>query len=101
MYVISELISDEAQQRSNAALSFYDERLKPLLEPQENGRMVAIHLPSGEYLIEDTYPCALQALRELHPAGMIIALHIGPSLQAPAIYRAFAHRGEQGAEPMK
>ena len=102
MSAISGLISDEALQRSNAAAhSFYNERLKPLLEPHENGRMVAVHLPSGEYIVEDTYPCALQALRELHPAGIIVALRIGPSSEAPAIYRAFAHGDKESAEPMK
>ena len=92
MSATSELIPDEELQRiSEAGHALYDERLKSALEPQENGRMVVVHLDSGGYAVDDTYPRALRELRKTHPKGMTVALRIGPASESPAVYRAFVH----------
>ena len=68
MSATSELISDEELKRiSDAGQTIYDERLKALMEPQENGRMVVIHLDTGDHAVEDTYPRALRSLRKPTP----------------------------------
>lgn len=33
---------------------FYEEKLKPILEPQENGKFVSIEPESGEYFVAQT-----------------------------------------------
>ena len=95
MSATGELIPDEELRRiSEAGRALYEERLKSVLEHQENNRIVVIHLDSGGYAVDDTYPRALRELRKTHPQGMTVALRIGPYLEAPSIYRAFAHHDQ-------
>ena len=41
--------------------------------------MVAVHLASGDYAVEDTYPRALRLLRARQPQGMTAVLRVGAS----------------------
>ncbi len=59
------------------ALDLYDNRLKPLLEPGENGRFVAIHPETDSYATGASAKEATRRLRETHPTGRVASLRIG------------------------
>ena len=62
---------------------FYEEHLKPILEPQENGKFVAIEPESEEYFIGTT---ALEALKKgngAFPEKILFLARIG----FPAAYK--------------
>lgn len=54
------------------------ERLKPLLEPVHNGKVVAIHVDSGDHVVAGTSGAAMRAMRKRRPAGQLALLTIGP-----------------------
>lgn len=67
---------DEVTQRG---LEIYNGRLKSLLEPAQNGRVVAIHVDTGDYVVADSSPEALRAMRKIHPTGLLFRYTIGPA----------------------
>ncbi len=59
--------------------AIYEERLKPLLEPGQSGKAVAIHVDSGDYAVGENHSDAARALLARHePDGRIVTLTIGP-----------------------
>jgi hypothetical protein len=58
-------------------MEVYDQRLKPILEPQQNGRFVAIAVEDGDYEVADTSVEAGLALRERHPAAVFYEARVG------------------------
>ena len=64
---------DEIERRG---LAIY-ETIKPLLEPAENGRVVAIHIDSGDYATGRNSPQARTAIRFRHPKGQLLLMDIG------------------------
>jgi hypothetical protein len=72
-------ITDEERQRiSHAAWDIYNGKLKPVLEPERNGQIVAIHIDSGDFEIARNSPDARFALRRRHRRGPIVTMDIGP-----------------------
>ena len=65
---------DEIERRG---LAIY-ETIRPLLEPAENGRVLAIHIDSGDYATGRNSPQARAALRLRHPEGQLLLMDIGP-----------------------
>ena len=63
----------DATERGRA---MYD-RLQPQLEPLQDGKAVAIHLNSGEYIIADTLPEARRRMYRQRPDGMLYSRTIG------------------------
>jgi hypothetical protein len=47
----------------------YDRRLKSLLEPQHDGRIVAIHIPTEDYFLGDSLLEVSDRLRERYPGA--------------------------------
>ena len=45
----------------------YEERIKPLVEPQENGKFIVIDIESGDYELDDEMLVASDRLRERRP----------------------------------
>jgi len=64
------------------ARAFYESRLKAILEPEQNGRAVAIHVDSGDYVVADTHTAAGKAMDDLHPDGLFVTMTIGPPTAA-------------------
>lgn len=60
------------------ARSIYDVQLKARLEPENNGKAVAVHVDSGDYIVADTHTAAGKAMDERHPEGLFVTLTIGP-----------------------
>jgi hypothetical protein len=65
------------------ARAIYEERLRVLLEPQDSGKAVAVHVDTGDYAIGETHSEAARALLARHaPDGRIVTLTIGPPTDA-------------------
>lgn len=77
---------------SEQGFAYYNERLKSLLEPEQNGRVVAIHLASGDYAVAANSPSAMRALRDKQPEGMIMTMVIGPERDDPTLDRMLARQ---------
>ncbi|MDP6359007.1 MAG: hypothetical protein QF473_28060 [Planctomycetota bacterium] len=48
----------------------YEQDLKSLIEPSENGKFVAIHTPSGDYALGETLIDATDQLRKRWPEAV-------------------------------
>jgi hypothetical protein len=62
--------ASELHAPSERGQALYDSQVKPLLEPDYNGKWVAIHLDTGDYALGSSSPEALRALRPKRPKGM-------------------------------
>lgn len=58
--------------------TLYEERLREKLEAERLGEAVAIHLESGDYVVNRRWAKAMNELRKLHPAGEVFTRFIGP-----------------------
>jgi hypothetical protein len=73
------ITQEELDRLSDRGQTIYDQRLKGTLEPEHNGKTVAIHLESGDYAIGKHSPGAMRAIRKRCPDGMIVTMKIGPT----------------------
>ncbi len=74
-YTIDE-IGDRAEK-------IYQEQIKPLVEPQENGKFIAIDIESGDYEIANKLIVASHRLRDRHPESVRFGARVG----YPSAYR--------------
>ncbi len=65
---------DEIGRRAKAV---YEARIRAEVEPQFDGKIVAIDVDSGDYEIDDTILAATRRLKERRPAGTFFALRVG------------------------
>ena len=65
-------------QLAQKALTIYETHLKAVLEPEYNGKVVAVHVDSGDYIVADTHTTAGKAMDDLHLEGLFVTLTIGP-----------------------
>ena len=68
------------REAAKAGECLYEERLKPMLEPTHNGKLVAIHIPSREYFLGESLLEVSDRLREKYPQaapGEIYARGVG------------------------
>ena len=59
--------------------AIYEGKLKVILEPEYNGKVVAIHLDTGDYAVAGNSPYARRNLRIRRPSGLIYVTDVGPS----------------------
>jgi hypothetical protein len=69
----------ELEQQAKRGRAIYDERIKPLVEPEYDGQIVAIHLDSGDYEVARNSPTARFALRKRHMDGVIMTTDVVPA----------------------
>ena len=55
----------------------YEERIKALVEPQENGRFIVIDIESGDYEIADEGMDASRILRDRRPHSVRFGAKVG------------------------
>lgn len=70
---------EEMDQLSLRGWTIYQEKIKSVFEPQENGKVVAIHLDSGDYEVAKSSSMASKAIRLRHPDGLLMVTDIGPA----------------------
>lgn len=76
--------SSETPSRSDIgtrATAFYDQTLRALLEPRQNGAFVAIHPDTQDYAVALSSGGALRALYARHPDGALLVRRIGSEPQ--------------------
>lgn len=62
---------------AEAGKHFYEEKLKPILEPQENGKFVSIEPESGEYFVAPTDVEAALKGKKMFPEKILFLMRIG------------------------
>ena len=82
---------------SRRALAFYRENLQSSLEPE--GKGIATHPDTGDYVVAETPTHASRAMRLRHPAGSYVTMQIGPSPDYALISRLLAGRMASGQNP--
>ena len=58
-------------------LSFYENHLKPVLEPTHDGEAIALHVETGAYALARYTGAALRLLRKTHPTGEALLFRVG------------------------
>ena len=68
---------------AESARTFYENRLKGMLEAEHPGQAVAAHPDTGDYAVAPTHRQAASSLLGRHPRdGRIVTLTIGPPTAA-------------------
>ena len=79
------MVTAETSAVIERAKRIYVERLQAAIEPQHQGRFVAIEPESGDYFLGDTFDEAVRAARVRHPDRPSHTVRVG--------YRAAFHMG--------
>ena len=90
---------NQLSELSQRALAFYRKNLQDVLEPAEEGKGIAIHPDSGDYLVAETPTHASRAMRERHPVESYVTMRIGPSPDYALAARIIAGRMASGKQP--
>jgi hypothetical protein len=96
---VSLMTTDPIEQLAERGQTIYDQKLKATLEPDQNGRVVAIHVDTEEYGLGRNSHEAVRAVRVLHPEGRLVILTIGSQPDYALAARLMA--GEMMARPAK
>lgn len=90
--------AQESDNLTQLGLAIYETKLKPLLEPQEDGKFVAIHVDTEDFAVAPASGQATRALLQRHPIdGRIIVRKIGSEPEYSLLTRMIA--GELMAQP--
>ena len=74
-----------AEETARRGEELYERRIRALVEPGNNGRVVAIDIETGAHAVDDTAIGAARRLRAEHPNAEIWFVRIGH----PTLHRAF------------
>jgi hypothetical protein len=74
---VTKMVSAETKSVIERAKQIYADRLRPLLEPENAGRFVAIEPESGDYFLRDTIDEAVRSARVKHPSRLSHTIRIG------------------------
>ena len=91
---MSTVPTDQLSEAARLGLAYYDEKLKDILEPEQHGRAIALHVDTKEYVIADTLAEARREMRKRYPnpAGRILSRTIGPETNEALLQRILAGR---------
>ena len=68
---------EEHEALSSRGLAIYEEKLRPILEPQYDKKSIAIHVETEDYEVADSTGDAMRAIRKRHPEGFLLMMKIG------------------------
>lgn len=75
------LTNEEARRRLQGIVGrgqkFYEEKLKPLLEPYHIGKFLAIEPETGRYFLGATAIAAMESAREAMPNDVFFLMRVG------------------------
>lgn len=64
---------------SSMGAEIYEGRLKAILEPDMNGKFVAIHVDTGDYTVGRSSAVATREMHRLHPHDTrLLVMKVGP-----------------------
>ena len=69
---------DELEALTSRGEAYYVRHLASLLEPRENGKLVAIEPDTGDYEVGSRSGVVSRSLRERHPGAIVYLRRIGP-----------------------
>ena len=84
---IDQLTQPEIDELVSKAQAHYREKIRPLVYPQQKGRMLVIDLESHDYEIDDHAIVASHRLRERRPDVSFFTIKIGYKASFKAGYR--------------
>jgi len=90
--------AEDRSELGERALAFYKNTLKAKLEPEHDGKGIAIHPDSGEYVLGATPTHASREMWKRHPEGRFISMRIGPTPDYALAGRILAGRMRAEAE---
>ena len=70
-------MTSDISERVRTAYKIYDERLRSLLEPDHLGKVVAIHVDTGDYYLGNTPREACANGRRAHPGAVFVCRPVG------------------------
>ncbi len=71
------MTDEEIEALSDRGLAIYDEKLKPILEPDFDNKYVAIHVETEDYEVANSSGDAMRAIRKRRPEGFLLKMRIG------------------------
>ena len=71
-----EAVRDETAERG---IALYESQIRPLVEPEHNGKVVALHIDSGDYTLARFSGDAVRKIRKRHPSGELLVQTVAPS----------------------
>lgn len=75
---MASIAASNSDNLAECGLAIYQQTLKTLLEPTQNGRFVAIHVDSADYEVARTSADAMRAILKYHPLdGRLVIRKIG------------------------
>jgi hypothetical protein len=74
---VSGTAPDSAPSLTEAAWRLYDAKLKPILEPQHCGQVVAVDLDTEDYEVAKRSASAWRALKVRRPKARVVVIDIG------------------------
>jgi hypothetical protein len=90
--------TSELDDVARRGLAIYEAQLKPLLEPDYNGQIVAIHVESGDHAVARFSGQAVRAIRKRHPTGQLLVRTIGKAMDYGLAHRMRGFRLLPGDE---
>ena len=76
----------DADQRHALGKEIYETRIRHLVEPHEHGKLLALDITTGDYVIARRLGQAAHELRQRNPQAVIHSVRIGH----PTVYRFLA-----------
>ena len=70
--------TDALEELTRRGLAIYDTKLKAKLEPDFDGRFVAIEPDTEAYAVADSSGNAMRAMHKTHPMKPVLLMKIGP-----------------------
>ena len=59
--------------------AIYDEKIRPLVDPSEKGKLVVIDVDTGDYEIDSNHAAAVGRLKARHPGVITFTVRVGYS----------------------
>jgi len=74
---LTTMIDEEHEALTNRGLAIYEEKLKPILEPDFDKKYVAIHVDTEDYTVADSSGDVMRAMRKRRGEGRLVIMRIG------------------------
>jgi hypothetical protein len=86
------------EELSRMGSAIYDDRLRAILEPDCNGKFVAIHVDSGDYTVGRSSGETMRAMHKLHADSRLLVMKIGPEPEYGLAARILAAEMMEGRQ---
>ncbi len=93
---LTTMTDEEHEALTKRGLAIYEEKLKPVLEPEFNKKYVAIHVDTEEYEVANSSGDAMRAMRKRHLEGRLVMRRIGSEPEWGLAARILAGRLASG-----